>query len=542
MKVQDLVKKLLNQGVTPKAALYARFSSENQRDESIDAQIRAIHEYAAEAGIVVVKEYVDKARSATNDDRENFQRMIKDAGTGEFHFIIVHKLDRFARNRRDSVGYRVELAKKHVLLVSVLENYDSDTPEGSLMEGLSELLAEFYSKNLSRESNKGQKENALAGKHNGGTPPFGYDVDPVTKLLVINEVEAVGVRKMFDMVQANSPYNAILEMLHKDGYKTKRGSDFGRNSLHDILRNPKYYGLYFFGRIEVPLFGKTSVNSHRYNNMDDIITIEDGIPAIISKEQFDAVQAILDARKQTRAANKPEKYLLTGKIFCGSCGRAYAGNKSVHHKTGIVHITYRCSGRRKLKDSRCRNDSINRDLLEQKVLNTLSDMIFDPDNVTKIIDRYERALQKRNEEGALKLKQDKKLLKELERKIENVLRMIEDGLGSKSLMERLDKLESEKEDLAYKLAIEESRIASVKVDKNQLKLLFNRAKDMFKAGTLDATKQLIDLFVDRVTVFSDSIVVKYASAPFVLDDESTIIEHRFDINDVRHYKKKNTPK
>ena len=542
MLTTDMATQLLSLGITPKAALYARFSSENQRDESIDAQIRAIHEYASEAGIVIVKEYVDKACSATNDDRENFQRMIKDAGAGEFHFVIVHKLDRFARNRRDSVGYRIELAKKHVVLVSVLEDYDTDTPEGSLMEGLSELLAEFYSKNLSREIKKGQKENALAAKHNGGTPPFGYDVDPVTKLLVINDAEAVGVRKMFDMVQKNSSYNTILEMLHEEGFKTKRGADFGRNSLHDILRNPKYYGLYFFGRIATPLFGKTGVNSHHYNNMDDIIAIEGGIPAIISKEQFDAVQVILDARKQTRAVNKPEKYLLAGKIFCGGCGRAYAGNKSVHRKTGVAHITYRCSGRRKLKDSRCRNDSINRDLLEKKILDILSDIIFDPDNITKIIVRYERALQKRNEEGALKLKQDKKLLKELDRKIENVLCMIEDGLGSKSLMERLNKLESEKEDLAAKLAVEETRIAGIKVDKNQLKVLFNHAKDMFKAGSLDATKQLIDTFVERVTVFSNYILVKYASAPFIIDDESTIIEHRIDINDVRHYKKKSTPK
>ena len=173
MLLADVVNRLRRQGVMPKAVLYARFSSDNQREASIDAQVRAIRQFADASGIIIVREYVDMARSATSDDRAEFQRMIKDAGRGEFNFVIVHKLDRFARNRSDAVGYRVELARKGVMLTSVLENYDSDTPEGALMEGLSELLAEFYSRNLSREIKKGQKENALSAKHKGGTPPLG---------------------------------------------------------------------------------------------------------------------------------------------------------------------------------------------------------------------------------------------------------------------------------------------------------------------------------------------------------------------------------
>ena len=93
MLLADVVNRLRRQGVMPKAVLYARFSSDNQREASIDAQVRAIRQFADASGIIIVREYVDMARSATSDDRAEFQRMIKDAGRGEFNFVIVHKLD-----------------------------------------------------------------------------------------------------------------------------------------------------------------------------------------------------------------------------------------------------------------------------------------------------------------------------------------------------------------------------------------------------------------------------------------------------------------
>lgn len=151
------LRELRAKGLDVKAVAYARFSSENQRDESIDAQIRAMKEYAERVGLPIIRFYMDKARSGTNDDRDEFQQMIADSGRKEFQFVIVHKFDRFARNRRDSMGYRVELSKNGVNVVSVLESFDEDTPEGKLMEGMVELLAEFYSLNLAREVKKGLK-------------------------------------------------------------------------------------------------------------------------------------------------------------------------------------------------------------------------------------------------------------------------------------------------------------------------------------------------------------------------------------------------
>jgi len=155
-----------------RAACYARFSSELQRNESIDAQIRAIEKYTKDNNLILVNKYIDMAKSGKNDDRPDFLQMISDSKEKMFDVIIVHKLDRFARNRYDSVRYRHELKRCNVKLLSVLENYDSDTPEGVLMKSLYEGMNEYYIKNLSREIMKGLKENAYQAKFTGGVPPF----------------------------------------------------------------------------------------------------------------------------------------------------------------------------------------------------------------------------------------------------------------------------------------------------------------------------------------------------------------------------------
>ena len=161
------------------AALYARFSSDNQREESIDAQIRACREYAKNNGLEVVNVYTDSAKTGTNSNREGFQKMIADSAKREFRYIIVHKLDRFARNRYDSAVCKRQLQMNGVSVLSVIENL-ADSAEGRMMEAVLEGMAEYYSANLAREVQKGLKENALKCMHTGGQPPLGYDGDSTT--------------------------------------------------------------------------------------------------------------------------------------------------------------------------------------------------------------------------------------------------------------------------------------------------------------------------------------------------------------------------
>jgi len=180
-----------------RGVIYARFSSEMQRDESIDAQIRAIEEYAKRNNIVVVGNYIDKAKSATTDNRPEFQQMIADAANNQFDVVLVHKLDRFSRNRNDSIAYRMQIKRHGVALISVLEYIDEGSPESIILESVLEAMVEYYSRNLARKVEKGKKENALKGKHVGGIPPLGYDLDRATMKLVINPHESECIRLIF---------------------------------------------------------------------------------------------------------------------------------------------------------------------------------------------------------------------------------------------------------------------------------------------------------------------------------------------------------
>lgn len=179
-----------------KAFIYARFSSDMQRNESIDAQIRASEKYAAQNDYIVINKYIDRAKSATTDQRPQFQQMMSDIVSTDVDAIIVHKLDRFARNRYDSAIYRNIMKKNNVVLLSVLENLN-DSPEAIILEAVIEGYNEYYSKNLAREVEKGKRENAIQCKHVGGIPPLGYDVDPVTKKLTINRFEAEAVKMIY---------------------------------------------------------------------------------------------------------------------------------------------------------------------------------------------------------------------------------------------------------------------------------------------------------------------------------------------------------
>ena len=231
-----------------RVALYARFSSDHQRTESIDAQIRAMKEFCDHNKWKIVETYIDEAYSATNDRRPSFQRMITDSGKGLFDIVLVHKLDRFSRNRYDSAVYKNKLKHNGVRLCSVLERLD-DSPESIILEAMLESIGEYYSSNIAREVMKGLKENAFHCKHTGGSPPLGYDVGP-DKKLVINEREAEAVRIIYDMYINGFGNRDIAERLNAAGYVTKKGNPFAPNraAFYEILNNLKYTGTYVYNR------------------------------------------------------------------------------------------------------------------------------------------------------------------------------------------------------------------------------------------------------------------------------------------------------
>ena len=162
------------------AVIYARYSSDNQREESIEGQIRECTAYAEKNGITIVKHYIDRAISAKTDNRPQFQQIIKDSDKKLFDIVLVWKLDRFARNRYDSARYKTQLKKNGVKLMSATEII-SEGPEGIILELVLEGYAKYYSADLAEKVVRGQTENILKGRCNGGRGTFGYTLDSERK-------------------------------------------------------------------------------------------------------------------------------------------------------------------------------------------------------------------------------------------------------------------------------------------------------------------------------------------------------------------------
>ena len=303
------------------AVIYARYSSDRQREESIEGQIRECTNYAMHNDITLIGSYIDRALSARTADRPDFQRMIADSAKGLFDVVLVYKLDRFSRDRYDSAHYKHVLKKNGVRVISIKENI-SDGPEGIILESMLEGYAEYYSAELAQKIRRGQYENASKCMNNGGNTPLGYMVDKKTCALVIDPEMAPIVKEIFTRYANGDAISNIQKDLEARGVRSRRGNAYSVSVLSNLIKNRKYIGEYKYG---------------------DVIT-PDGIPAIIEKELFERVQNRMKTNKKAPAKSKAEEeYLLTTKLYCGDCGRLMAGESGKGAK-GVIYHYYKCSG------------------------------------------------------------------------------------------------------------------------------------------------------------------------------------------------------
>lgn len=342
-----------------RVACYGRYSTALQREESISAQLRAMKKYCEEKGWTIVKCYMDRACSGATDKRPQFQQMIADSDNHEFDIVLVHQLSRFARSRYDSNIYKNKLRKNGVRLCSVLERIDN-SPESILLEGLLEAINEFYVANIARESMKGMKENAYKALYNGGCPGLGYNVDE-TQHLVINEEEAKIVAMIFGMYIAGYSCKYIADILNADGYCTKAGNPFTKYAVITILRNEKYTGVYIYNKREAKSYDHK--RPYRDKPAEEVIRVEGGIPAIISRDIWEAAQN-RRMNKSGRLVITKAMHQLSGKIRCGICGSVMQG--TIRHRKGKDPFrNYVC----RTKPAECDNfKEIDSDSLERCII------------------------------------------------------------------------------------------------------------------------------------------------------------------------------
>ena len=460
-----------------KAVIYARYSSDSQREESIEGQLRECHEYAKKSGIIVIGEYIDRAMTGRNDDRPDFQRMIKDSYQKQFDVLIVWKLDRFSRDYFDFAFNQKILNDNGVRIVSATEAIPDDT-SGILLQMILIGQSVYYSKELAVKINRGLTENALKGKINGGTVTFGYRLTK-EQTYEIDEDQAVIVREVFTRYDEGEKMSAIAKDLTMRGINTRYGTDITINTVHKMLKNRRYLGEYRFHKI----FHK------------------DGIPRIIPDDLFERVQRRMEKSQRTPALNKGSAvdYLLTTKLYCGRCGTAMAGESGTG-RHGEIHYYYKCGNAKRKKG--CTRRAVKKDWIERIVIDYTVKFIMDDKLIDIIADRILSLLGEENR----RIPQLKARLKEIEKGIENMLNAIQMGILTSSTRERLEQLETSKQEVQEKLWKEELKKPTI--TKERIVAYIKRFRDIDPTDP-KACKTLIDVFVNRIYLYDDKLLITY---------------------------------
>ena len=460
-----------------KAVIYARYSSDSQREESIEGQIRECTAFAEKNGITVLRHYIDRAYSAKTDNRPEFQNMIKDSGKKLFDMIIVWKLDRFVRNRYDSARYKAQLKKNGVKVVSATEVI-SDGAEDIILESVLEGYAEYYSADLSEKVIRGMTDNALKCKYNGGTLPIGYVIDD-EQHFQLDPLTSPYVLEAFKKYDEGSTMTWVRDWLNGKGVKNTKDQTFTYNSVQYLLNNRRYIGEF------------------RYRD----VVIPDGIPAIVPLDLFERVQEKMAKNKKAPARHKAEDdYLLTTKLFCGHCG-AYMCGESGTSRTGVVHHYYKCVSVKK-KRTDCHKKSVRKQWIEDMVVNATMEMLKDDNTVEAIVSMLMDLQGRENVNLPLYEKQ----LDEVNSGINNILNAIQQGILTKSTKARLEELENTRDELENKIACE--KLAKPKVSAEFMTFWLHRFHK------IDVTKReqrqmLINAFINAIFLYDDKMLITY---------------------------------
>lgn len=458
------------------AVIYARFSSDRQREESIEGQLRECREYAEANGITIVGEYIDRALSASKETekRLDFLRMIKDSSKHLFDLVLVWKLDRFARNRYDSAHYKAILKKNGVKVVSVTERI-ADGADGVILEAVLEGMAEYYSLDLSEKIHRGQKENALKAQCNGGRIPFGYQL--INHRLEKNPFTAPIVQEVFSRYANGDTVRSIVDDLNQRGIKSSMGYPFTYSSFGNLLKNRTYIGEFHYDGVIIP----------------------DGVPALVSKELFERAQIRREKNKHAPAmAKAKENYILTTKLFCGMCGKMMAGESGQHG--GKTYRYYKCSGAKRKMG--CTKKAVKKEWIENLVVQQTMLVVMDEPLMERLTDR----LMELQGEESYDLKLFERQKREVEQGIENMINAIQAGIITPSTKQRLTELESEKSRLEK--CILKERLEHPRLEREQISFFLEQFKKT-DVQNVEQRQRLIDCFVNAVFVYDDKIILTF---------------------------------
>ena len=458
------------------AVIYARYSSHNQTDQSIEGQVAAAEAFAVKKGYKIIKTYADRAKTGRNDNREAFQEMLKDTETGAFGVILVWKVDRFGRNKEE-IAYNKYRCKKHGVRVEYVAENLPDGPEAVILESVFEGMAEYFSLQLSQNVRRGQMESAKKHHAIGGHVPLGYRVGP-DKGYEIEPREAEIVREIFRQYAAGLTISELCAHLNGMGYRTKAGRPFTKNSFSNILGNPRYIGTYIF---------------------KDYIA-EDAIPAIIDKETYNKCQDMLKQNRRMPSHKwSYSDYILTDKLYCGHCGERMIGESGIG-KLGKKYSYYICAGRR--HGSGCKKRPVRQEYIEDAVFSQVHAILENKELLEYIIDRT-WSYYVEHDQSREKLEALEKELRGVQNAQRNLVRTIELGLLNDAITERLEELTKQESDLRAAIA-EANLAAGIQFTREHIEFFFSEMQKL-NYKDRECQKRLVDVFVSAIYLYDDRL-------------------------------------
>jgi len=488
------------------AALYARVSSDRQDvDLSVAAQLRALRDFAERNGYLVAREYIDEAESGRVADRPQFTKMLDEAAQADapFQEILVWKFSRFTRKREHAVAFKSMLRRRGIRVTSITEHAD-DTPTGKLMEAIIESVDEFYSENLAQEVTRGMREAAARGFFLGSRAPYGYkrvkvrDGGKERPTLEIDTATAPTVREMFERSARGQGLKEICQDLHDRGI-TKNGKRWQKNMLHYALTNEAYTG--------TAVWGKTAKDGQT----PDPVRVADAWPAIVSRELYDAVQAGLHSRapKIQSPARLGSKFLLSGLLRCGVCGKPYTGQSA---KSGQFAY-YVCNKLLREGAGACDGRYLNAGRMEDQVVAKIMQRILNEETITELVQLVAEEVDALAEERASDLAIVESDLDDVRRRLEKLYDAIENSeLTYEALSPRILKLRQQEDQLT---AVRDDAVRNLEQRRADLpstpeiKRYVAEFREFLQTGTVPERKALIRNFVQGVKVDGDEVSIRY---------------------------------
>lgn len=455
------------------AAIYARYSCDAQTEQSIEGQLHVCKEYAERNGIVILDTYIDRAMTGTNDNRPDFQRMIKDSAEKRWNFILVYKLDRFSRNKFESVINRKKLSDNGVKVLSAMENIP-DTPEGIILESLLEGMNQYFSAELSQKVKRGMRETRLKGYYQGGGLPYGYRVED--RKIVVDEEQAKNVRYMFEQFAKGVYVREIIEALTARGV-TYHGKPFAKNTVYNILKNEKYCGVYHHGE-------------ERIDNM---------YPQIVPDEIFERVRNITESNKHGKRSVEVT-YLLRHKLVCGYCGQSVIAENGTA-RNGERRYYYKCRGR-KARVNDCKKAAVPKEELERLVLDAVIGQLKEPVLMDKLVNAILAEQEKRNKENSALLVMQREQ-RQNEIALDNIMKGIERGIMNNTTNKRMKELEARQEELERLILIEKG--------KQVRQFTEQEVREYYEQALRKEPQLLINYLVQKIVLFDDRMEIYYNS-------------------------------